>query len=186
MENYQQPNHQNNRSIAYILVLILCLSGVIGGFFAFNHFTAKKTITEDVVGEDRDVYYITSDAIDRLGACDLSLARIQEIEAHCLHDGSQDEEDELNARIIALKHIYVELFLTEEHSVKRLHDIYALHGGELSKEQQQVFKDFFALSDGKQLLLEIMNERVENFDDFTAKMKQIIINNQNTNNNEKY
>ncbi len=171
-----------------IIPIVLFVLGIIAAvaiFFGYKYLSENKPDfggigIENIInstdagdeGFDETQAYSTYEAMEELGGLDLSLSKIQTIENNCLNDGSAEEEDHLKARIIALKHIYTEAFLTEEHSLQSLRNIYMLHAAEFSDEQRDVLKNFFSLSTREQQLWELVEGKVENFEDFVTKMDE--------------
>jgi hypothetical protein len=189
MPPFRQPPKKNGMKMACIIIpIVLLVLGVIACvaiFFGYKYLSENKPDLDgisienilngkDSESEDFDEPQVLStyEAMDELGELDLSLSKIQAIENNCLNDGTDDEEQQLKARVIALKHIYTEAFLTEEHSLQSLRNIYKLHAGEFSEEQRDVLKNFFSLPAREQQLWEMVEGKVENFEDFVTKMDE--------------
>ena len=81
------------------------------------------------------------DAFRILNSADLTWNDILALEKRELH-GTDQEERTLHSRMTALKHLYLEEFLTDGHSLKGLKGILMLHGSYFSEEQQEVLQWF--------------------------------------------
>jgi len=157
-------------------LVFLILLGV-GAYFGIKAYltpgetgsTETTEIVEPEAGEQGDI--TPAEALDLLAGLDLTLARIQEVEANVIHNGTPDEENLLNRRIIALKHLYTTEFLQPDHSVQKLRNSYMLYSEDFSQQQREVFKWFFAMSTAKKEKYEYLNGSVENFNDFREKME---------------
>ena len=196
MPPYQKPPQKKKglKMACIIIPIVLFFLALIAGvaiFFGYKYYTENSSGIDimSVInggssdsddgfsafgGDGESSTYSTYEALDELSDLDLSLSKIQEIERNCLHDGDSDEETMLKARIIALKHIYTEVFLTEEHRLQTLKNIYMLHAGEFSEEQRDVLKNFFSLPTNEQELWEQVEGKVENFEDFVTKMDEMV------------
>jgi hypothetical protein len=176
MQNNEQKTPKQGMNaliiVPIVMLVMLCLGAAF--YFFFNHSSEASIEEEKLVAEQTAPLYTTTEAISMLDDTNISLSLIQNVEANHEHSGTKDEEDLLEARIIALKHIYTEVFLTESHSVKRLRNIYALHATEFSDDQRAILNNFFLLSEKDQLLWETMTGKVENFDDFAAAIDRLI------------
>ena len=169
--------------IPVVLVFLILLG--VGAYFGIKAYltpgeTGSTETTEIVepeegqqgngtVGQQGDI--TPAEALDLLAGLDLTLARIQEVEANVIHNGTPDEENLLNRRIIALKHLYTTEFLQPDHSVQKLRNSYMLYSEDFSQQQREVFKWFFAMSTAKKEKYEYLNGSVENFNDFREKME---------------
>ena len=166
-----------------VIVVVIGAVGGAGVYLLYNYISgneASVNITElfskqEPVEDMEAVTEVlsTDEAISLLNGLDLSLSRIQEIEEHCVHDGSADDEALLKARLIALKHVYTEVFLTNEHSVQILRNIYTLHARELSPQQRAVLKDFLDRPYNELMDWERMSYKAENFDDFAYRVNNV-------------
>lgn len=162
--------------IPVVLVFLLVLLGGIGYgayWYYTNHYADEEMIIETETG------YSTSEAIEILDGLNLSLSRIQEVERSVYHDGTTEQEEILERRVKALKHIYTECFLTEDHSVQRLQGVYMLRSTDLSYYQMEVLRWFFNLPASQQRQLEYLQGSIENFTDFREKVEAEIANSQN-------
>lgn len=182
----QQPPKKNKglKMACIIIPIVLLFFALIAGvaiFFGYKYFSEnspgidiESLINSESSESGFTTTYSTYEALNELSDLDLSLSEIQDIERNCLNDGDSEEEEALKARIIALKHIYTEAFLTEEHSLQTLKNIYMLHAGEFSEDQRDVLKGFFSLSIKEQQLWELVEGKVENFEDFVSKMDDMV------------
>jgi len=162
--------------IPVVLVFLLVLLGGIGYgayWYYTNHYADEEMIIETETG------YSTSEAIEILDGLNLSLSRIQEVERSVYHDGTTEQEEIFERRVKALKHIYTECFLTEDHSVQRLQGVYMLRSTDLSYYQMEVLRWFFNLPASQQRQLEYLQGSIENFTDFREKVEAEIANSQN-------
>jgi serine/threonine protein kinase len=162
--------------IPVVLVFLLVLLGGIGYgayWYYTNHYADEEMIIETETG------YSTSEAIEILDGLNLSLSRIQEVERTVYHDGTTEQEEIFERRVKALKHIYTECFLTEDHSVQRLQGVYMLRSTDLSYYQMEVLRWFFNLPASQQRQLEYLQGSIENFTDFREKVEAEIANSQN-------
>jgi len=151
-----------------IIFMLLAAAGV--GYGIYRYITMDESATETV-----EIKMLsTNEAISILDSEDLSLSRIQDVENRVAHDGTTEQEQTLERRIKALKHVYTECFLVDQHSLKRLKNVYMLRAGELSDRQLQTFRWFFGLSDNDQQQFEYIEGRIENFTDFRVKMEEEI------------
>ena len=153
------------------VVLFFMLLVVAGaGYAAYRYLMADEESIETV-----EIQTIsTAQAINILDGEELSLSRIQDVEQRVAHDGTTEQENVLDRRIKALKHVYTECFLVKDHSVQRLKGVYMLRSGELSVQQLNTLRWFFSLSPSDQEQFEFIEGNIENFVDFRAKMREEI------------
>ncbi|UKK53000.1 hypothetical protein [Prevotella sp. E2-28] len=171
----QQPVKKSGFNKMWLLLipvvlffLLLVAAGV--GYGIYRYVTLDEDATETVEIE----VLSTGEAISILDSEDLSLSRIQDVENRVAHDGTMEQEQILERRIKALKHVYTECFLVDQHSLKRLKNVYMLRAGELSERQLHAFSWFFSLSDADQQQFEYIDGRIENFADFRVKVEEEI------------
>lgn len=112
----------------------------------------------------------TTEAIEKLSGLDLSLSDIQEVERVVIHTQMKDEDERLSRKIIALKHLYSNEFLRNDHTVRNLRNIYMLYSTDFSPEQQEILKWFFSLPQHQQKQWEQVKSGVNDFHDFQQKV----------------
>ena len=152
-----------------VVLLVLLIGAAGAGYAIYSHLqNADKEPAEEML---QPVAISTGQAISILDEPDLSLSKIQEVERNATHDGSTEQEQILKQRIIALKHLYTESFLTDNHRLQSLRNIYMLHSTEFSEQQRHVMKWFFNLPQSQQEQFEFIEGRIENFQDFRQKVE---------------
>mgnify|MGYP002623773579 CR=1 FL=1 len=155
------------------VVLLVLLIGAAGAGYAIYSYlqNADNEPAEEIL---QPIAIGTGQAISMLDEPDLSLSKIQEVERNAAHDGSAEQEQILKQRVIALKHLYTESFLTDNHRLQSLRNIYMLHSTEYSEQQRQVMKWFFNLPQSQQEQFEFIEGKIENFQDFRQKVEEEI------------
>lgn len=152
--------------VVLILLAVICVAGY---FVATKYLDFGGTETTTTVADQRD--FSPTEAIDELAMLNLSLSKIQEIEKNVIHTGAAADEERLNRRLIALKHLYTNEFLRDTHSVQNLRNVYLLYSEDFSETQQNAFKWFFSLPDSKQIQYEYVQGGISDFDDFRRKVE---------------
>lgn len=154
-----------------IPVVLLLLAGLgVGGFFA-GKYVLDNWETTGESPEQPPIEYSMNEAINALSRLDLSSSDILKIERNVIHTGVPADEERLNRRLMALKHLYSDEFLRNDHTVQNLRNIYLLYSTDFSREQQGVLKWFFNLSAAQQEQWEYVHEGVSSFDDFRQKVE---------------
>jgi len=151
-----------------VVLFLFVIIGVVGYFVVSKYFEIGDVSTTEIV-EQRD--YSPAEALDALSGLDLPLTKIQEIERNVIHTGSRADEEQLNDRLKALKHLYSSEFMCDTHSEQNLRNIYMLHSTEFSMEQQNVMKWFLNLPANSRLQWEYVQGGVQDFSDFRRKME---------------
>lgn len=152
--------------VAFILLIILG----VGGFFGVGYFLSKDDTAEEQVERVQQDLSI-SEALNELAGLNLPLTRIQEIEANVIHTGTSADEEKLQRRLIALKHLYTNEFMRENHSAENVRNIYMLYSEDFSPEQQSMLKWFLNLSADKQRQWEYVQGGILDFSDFRQKVE---------------
>lgn len=148
-----------------VVLLLLVGLGVGGVFVVKSAWDGSEETIEDPIRN-----YSMEEAINALSRLDLSSSDIQKIEKNVIHTGVPADEERLNRRLMALKHLYYE-FQRNDHTVQNLRNIYLLNSTDFSREQQGVLKWFFNLSADQQEQWGYVQESVGNFDDFRQKVE---------------
>ncbi len=152
--------------VVFVLFIIV---GVVGLFVALRHLDFGSSEPDIEVTELRNLS--PTEALDALSGLHLSLSEIQEIEKNVVHMGIVADEELLNRRLIALKHLYSNEFLRDNHTVQNLRNVYLLYSTNFSESQQNVFKWFFALPPRQQKQWEYVQGNVQNFNDFRHRVE---------------
>lgn len=174
--NWQPPRKKGfNKMLLLIpvavVVFLLLLGGV--GYAVYSLFSSPSPKTELI---EQPTTISTTEGIRMLGELDLSLSKIQDVERRVAHDGTSEQVDYFNRRVIALKHIYTEGFLVDNHRLQSLNSVYMLHATEFSEQQIAVLKWFFSLPPADRRRWEYVQGPVENFVDFRQKVEAEIAN----------
>lgn len=171
---YQPPKKKGFKKALLLLlipVILLLLAGMgVVAFFVGKHFlfdnNPERPDTELVQRE-----LSIDEALFKLSGLNLSLSDIQNIESSVVHTGVRADEERLNRRLIALKHLYTNEFLREDHTAKNMRGIYMLYSTDFSHEQQNALKWFMNLPSYQQDQWEYVRGNVDNFNDFRQKME---------------
>ncbi|MBR1449598.1 MAG: hypothetical protein IJ588_12740 [Prevotella sp.] len=170
--SFQQPKKKGFNKLLLLIPVVFILFIILGvvGYFAVTKFLDfDGIVTETETVEQRD--YSPAEALDELSGLNLSLARIQEIEKNVVHTGTTADEEQLNRRLIALKHLYTNEFMRDNHTVQNLRNVYMLYSTDFSQSQQNLLKWFLALPNNKQLQWEYVQGGVQDFNDFKLKVE---------------
>lgn len=151
-----------------VVFFLLAVIGVVGYFVVTKYFEIGDVGTTEIV-EQRD--YSPAEALDALSGLNLPLTRIQEIEKNVIHTGTAADEEQLNRRLIALKHLYTNEFMRDNHSAQNLHNIYLLYSTDFSTEQQGVLKWFINQPTNVRQQWEYVQGGVQDFTDFRRKLE---------------
>ena len=81
------------------------------------------------------------------------------------------KSEEINLRLIALKHIYISGFMAENHSVQNLKNIYSMRANEFSPAQQEIMNWYLKQDTNTQNLWEIC-DKASSFTDFKRKVQK--------------
>lgn len=152
--------------VVFVLFIIV---GVVGIFVALKHLDFGGSEPDSEVTELR--HLSPAEALDALSGLNLSLSEIQEIEKNVAHMGTVADEEQLNRRLIALKHLYSNEFLRGNHTVQNLRNVYLLYSTNFSESQREVFKWFFNLPSRQQKQWEYVQGNVQNFNDFRHRVE---------------
>ena len=173
--SYQVPKKKGfNKWLLLLLIpLIFVLFIILGvaGFFVMKYYV----FDEDLKGPEQELVQndlSVDEAINKLSGLNLSLTDIQDVERNVIHTGTRDEEERLSRRLIALKHLYTNEFLRENHTVQNLRNIYMLYSTDFSLEQQNTLKWFFNLPPYQQDQWEYVLGNVNDFKDFRQKVEE--------------
>ena len=153
-----------------VIFLLLAILGVVGYFVVSKYLSfdgIEEVNTEEVVQAD----YPITEAYDKLGDVNLSLRDIQQIEKNVIHNGNATDEDDLNRRLMALKHLYTNEFMRDTHTVQNLRNIYLLYSTDFSVSQQNIMKWFLELPPSQQEQWEYVHGGVQSFQDFRQRVE---------------
>lgn len=175
---FQPPKKKGfNKLLLLIPVVLLVFLLLVGGVgYAVYRFVLNAEPEQETEVFEQPSTISMSEGIRLLDGLELSLSGIQDVEQRVDHDGTSEQEELFTRRVIALKHIYTEAFLVDNHRLQSLNNVYMLHATEFSEQQVAVLRWFFALPPADRQQWEYVQGPVENFVDFRQKVEAAIAN----------
>ena len=158
----------------YQLTSIL-LVGVIAVMLFYRSSDSAIDVPDSYISDTSDVETIQRMVdYNLLDSANVTLDEIVEIES-MIDSMPVESQSKYNKRIFALKHILLSGLMTDKHNVLSLRNIYMIHQGDFSEDQQGILDWFLSLPQEQQ---EVWSDcpSVDNLSDFEKQVKLRITN----------
>lgn len=156
----------------YQLTSVLLLGVILTMCFYKPSVSVVEEPISDIIDEDNKVIVQRIVDYTLLDSVNVTLNEIVSIES-MIDSIPIDSQAIYNRRIFALKHVLLSGLMTDKHNTLNLKNIYKIHTGEFSKEQQRVLDWYLNLPQMEQeVWLECPS--VDNLSDFEKEVKQRI------------